>query len=103
MHPGPPPIRNPILVALGNLTGDQYLLRVVEKVRSTELEESLLVLPFGKVISLLSYLDSWAKKVCISLSAICLFYRTKWTNHTVLGMEHSFDVSNTVLFIESTS
>ncbi|CAG8542010.1 7989_t:CDS:10 [Funneliformis mosseae] len=48
-NPGPPPKSNPILVALGNLTGDQYVLRIIEKVRSTELEEALLVLPFTKV------------------------------------------------------
>src|SRR3954452_13265689 len=62
--PGLPPKPNPILVALGNLTGDQYVLRIIEKVRSTELEEALLVLPFAKVISLLQYLDVWAKEVC---------------------------------------
>ncbi|CAG8534966.1 1195_t:CDS:10 [Dentiscutata erythropus] len=60
--PGPPPKPNPILVALGNLTGDQYVLRTIEKIRSSELEEALLVLPFTKVISLFQYLDLWAKK-----------------------------------------
>ncbi|CAJ0919354.1 3716_t:CDS:10 [Entrophospora sp. SA101] len=60
--PGPPPKPNPILVALGNLTGDQYVLRTIEKVRSTELEEALLILPFNKLASLLNYLDIWAKK-----------------------------------------
>ncbi|CAG8537832.1 10629_t:CDS:10 [Paraglomus brasilianum] len=90
MHPGPPPTRNPILVALGNLTGDQYLLRIVEKVRSTELEESLLVLPFGKVISLLSYLDSWAKKEWnIPLTCRILFY--------LLRVHHDQIVANRLL------
>ncbi|CAG8625852.1 1091_t:CDS:10, partial [Cetraspora pellucida] len=60
--PGPPPKPNPILAALGNLTGDQYVLRTIEKIRSSELEEALLVLPFNKVISLFQYLDLWAKK-----------------------------------------
>ncbi|CAG8521333.1 13198_t:CDS:10, partial [Acaulospora colombiana] len=60
--PGPPPKPNPVLVALGNLTGDLYVLRTIEKVRPSELEEALLVIPFTKVISLLIYLDSWAKK-----------------------------------------
>ncbi|CAB4425009.1 unnamed protein product [Rhizophagus irregularis] len=76
--PGPPPKSNPILVALGNLTGDQYVLRVIEKVKSTELEEALLVLPFTKVISLLRYLDLWAKKeINITLTCRILFYLLK--------------------------
>ncbi|CAG8598698.1 6567_t:CDS:2, partial [Scutellospora calospora] len=50
--PGPPPKPNPILVTLGNLTGDQYVLRIIEKIRSSELEEALLILLFAKVISL---------------------------------------------------
>lgn len=61
--PGPPPKSNPILLALGNLTGDQYVLKIIEKIRSSDLEEALLILPFTKVISLLRYLDVWAKKV----------------------------------------
>ncbi|CAG8432793.1 526_t:CDS:10 [Diversispora eburnea] len=60
--PGPPPKSNPILVAFGNLTGDQYVLKIIEKIRSSDLEEALLILPFTKVISLLRYLDIWAKK-----------------------------------------
>ncbi|GBC04191.1 hypothetical protein RclHR1_05560011 [Rhizophagus clarus] len=76
--PGPPPKSNPILVALGNLTGDQYVLRIIEKVKSTELEEALLVLPFTKVISLLQYLDMWAKKeINITLTCRILFYLLK--------------------------
>ncbi|CAG8664000.1 5399_t:CDS:2, partial [Scutellospora calospora] len=48
-------------VTLGNLTGDQYVLGTIEKIRS-ELEEALLILPFAKVIFLFQYLDLWAKK-----------------------------------------
>ncbi|CAG8640593.1 685_t:CDS:1, partial [Scutellospora calospora] len=40
--PGPPPKSNPILVALGNLTGDQYVIRTIEKIRSSELERSII-------------------------------------------------------------
>lgn len=58
-----PPPRNPILAAL-NLDPDSYVLRVVEKIPRTALYDALLVLPFGKVLSLMEYLDMWAKKVC---------------------------------------
>lgn len=57
-----PPPRNPILAAY-DLTPDAYVLRVVEKVQSTALQDALLVLPFGKVVSLMAYLNIWAQKV----------------------------------------
>lgn len=58
-----PPQKNPILLAMGDLTYDRYVLNVVEKIKANDLEEALLVLPFAKVMSLLSYIEGWAKKV----------------------------------------
>jgi U3 small nucleolar RNA-associated protein 12 len=57
-----PPPRNPILAAY-DLEPEAYVLRVVEKISSAALHDALLVLPFGKVISLMCYLDLWAQKV----------------------------------------
>lgn len=57
-----PPPRNPVLAAY-DLEPDAYVLRVVEKVQSTALQDALLVLPFGKVVSLMGYLNLWAQKV----------------------------------------
>lgn len=61
--PAQPPQRNPILIAMGDVSPDKYVLNVVEKIKANDLEEALLVLPFSKVLSLLSYIESWAKKV----------------------------------------
>ncbi|KAI8889686.1 WD40 repeat-like protein [Backusella circina FSU 941] len=61
--PGQPPQRNPILLAMGDLTPDRYVLNVLQKIKANELEEALMILPFSKVMSLLSYIESWAKKV----------------------------------------
>ncbi|CDS10194.1 hypothetical protein LRAMOSA02870 [Lichtheimia ramosa] len=60
--PAQPPQRNPILIAMGDVSPDKYVLNVVEKIKANDLEEALLVLPFSKVLSLLSYIESWAKK-----------------------------------------
>ena len=57
-----PPPRNPVLAAY-DIEPDEYVLRVVEKVQSTALHDALLVLPFGKVVSLMYYLNIWAQKV----------------------------------------
>lgn len=58
----PQPSRPPLLMALG-IDGPQHVLRVVEKVPGPALFDALLVLPFTKVVSMLTYLDEWAKKV----------------------------------------
>ena len=63
-----PPSRNPVLVAY-DLEPDEYVLRVVEKVPNAALQDALLVLPFGKVVSLMNYLNEWAQKVIIVIGA----------------------------------
>ena len=40
------------------------MLQVIERIPGTALYDALLVLPFGKVFSLMQYLKSWAEKVC---------------------------------------
>lgn len=57
-----PPPRNPVLAAY-DLEPEAYVLHVVEKVQSAALHDALLVLPFGKVVSLMYYLTAWAQKV----------------------------------------
>lgn len=58
-----PPARNPVLAAY-DLEPEAWVLRVVEKTPNTSLQDALLVLPFGKVVSLMVYLNIWAQKVC---------------------------------------
>ena len=58
-----PPPRNAVLAAYDK-EPDQYVLMVIERIHSTALMDALLVLPFGKVLSLMTYLNEWAKKVC---------------------------------------
>jgi U3 small nucleolar RNA-associated protein 12 len=57
-----PPPRNQVLAAY-DLDPDMYVLKVIEKVPNTALQDALLVLPFGKVVSLMNYLNQWAQKV----------------------------------------
>ena len=42
---------------------EEYVLHVVEQIRSTQLDEALLVLPFSQVISLLVCVSFWVEKV----------------------------------------
>lgn len=55
-----PPETNPILT-FEKLSAEAYVLRTVERVRASDLEDALLVLPFSRVLSLLAYIDHWAR------------------------------------------
>lgn len=59
-----PPPRDPLLVAQ-NLEPEAWVLKTVEGVQSAALHDALLVLPFGKVMSLMVYLNLWAQRVSI--------------------------------------
>ncbi|XP_063150707.1 WD repeat-containing protein 3 [Candoia aspera] len=50
---------NPILQAYGNISPSAYVLDVLKKVKSSELEESLLVLPFSYVPDLLMLFNQY--------------------------------------------
>ncbi|KDR83852.1 hypothetical protein GALMADRAFT_55599 [Galerina marginata CBS 339.88] len=74
------PARNPVLAAY-DLEPEAYVLRVVEKVPSTALQDALLVLSFGKVVSLMAYLNIWAQKGWnITLVSRMIFFLLK-THH----------------------
>lgn len=61
--PGVPPQRHAILMAMGDIEPDRYVLDVLKKIKANDLEEALMILPFSKVMSLFCYIESWAKKV----------------------------------------
>ncbi|KAI4805886.1 hypothetical protein KUCAC02_010481 [Chaenocephalus aceratus] len=72
----PPPKPNPILVAFGNPS--QYVLDVIKKVRSSELEVSLLVLPFPYVPELLRLFNGYIHQgLEVELVCRCLFFLLK--------------------------
>ncbi|KIJ70192.1 hypothetical protein HYDPIDRAFT_78063 [Hydnomerulius pinastri MD-312] len=80
-----PPPRNPILAAF-DLQPEAYVLRVVEKVPSAALHDALLVLPFGKVLSLMRYLDLWAQKGWnITLVSRITFFLIKTHHHQIVA------------------
>lgn len=57
-----PPQQHPMMVAYDTADPDRYLLKVLRQVKSSELEEALLVLPFHYVASLLTLLDHLLSK-----------------------------------------
>ncbi|KAG6813504.1 hypothetical protein H0H92_010529 [Tricholoma furcatifolium] len=79
-----PPVRNQLLIQLDK-TPDEYVLWVVEKVHSAALHDALLVLPFGKVVSLMFYLSMWAQKeLNIPLVSQIIFFLLKTHHHQIV-------------------
>ena len=59
----PAPKRSAELMARGDISGEEYVYKVVRGIPAAAMEDALLVLPFGQVVSLLVYLDEWARQV----------------------------------------
>lgn len=78
----PPPTRNPIL-AHSDLSAEAYVLQEVERISAANLFDALLVLPFDKVISLMTCLDAWAKKVCRDTKHLPLAKTAEGLEHPV--------------------
>ncbi|KAI0321825.1 WD-repeat-containing protein [Amylostereum chailletii] len=80
-----PPPRHAILAA-HDLAPDAWVLRVVEGIPNTALQDALLVLPFGKVMSLMVYLDLWARKEWnITLVSQIMFFLMKTHHHQIVA------------------
>ncbi|KAJ7095283.1 WD-repeat-containing protein [Mycena belliarum] len=80
-----PPPRNAVLAAY-NLDPEAWVLRVVERVQSTALQDALLVLPFDKVVSLMVYLNIWAQRDWnITLVSRIIFFLLKTHHHQVVA------------------
>ncbi|XP_074044659.1 WD repeat-containing protein 3 [Macrotis lagotis] len=66
---------NPILLAYGNISPSAYVLEVFKGVKSSELEEALLVLPFSYVPDILKLFDEFFQLGSdIELLCRCLFF-----------------------------
>nr|KAJ3411954.1 hypothetical protein HK105_002485 [Polyrhizophydium stewartii] len=59
-----PPPRSPYVIATGkpDMLPEEYVLHVVSQIRSSHLDEALLVLPFALVIQLLTCVAMWIEK-----------------------------------------
>ncbi|KAG8895261.1 hypothetical protein FRC00_007687 [Tulasnella sp. 408] len=81
----PLPTRHAILTAY-DLDGPAYVLKVVQAIHSTALHDALLVLPFSKVVSLMTYLNEWAiKDLNTPLISRILFFLLRTHHHQIVS------------------
>ncbi|XP_036780345.2 WD repeat-containing protein 3 isoform X2 [Manis pentadactyla] len=66
---------NPILMAYGNISPSAYVLEIFKGIKSSELEESLLVLPFSYVPDILKLFSEFIQLgLDVELMCRCLFF-----------------------------
>ncbi|KAH7368289.1 WD domain-containing protein [Plectosphaerella cucumerina] len=76
-----PPQRNPIFVALGNISAETHVMTVLQRIKASALHDALLVLPFASVPMLFTFLDLFAQRsMNIPLTCRILFFMLK-THH----------------------
>lgn len=75
------PDRNPVYLALGNISAEQHVLNVIQRIPAAALQDALLVLPFSQLTALFTFLNIWASREWnIPLTCRILFFMLK-THH----------------------
>ncbi|XP_028412529.1 WD repeat-containing protein 3-like [Dendronephthya gigantea] len=88
---------HPILAAFGNVSPVHYVLLVVKKIKSSELEESLLVLPFDYVIDILKLFLEWMKNDWeTELTCRCLFYLLRIHHNQIIASPELLPVMDSI-------
>ena len=76
-----PPQRNTLYLAFGNVSAEEHVLGVVQKIKAPALQDALLVLPFEKVPAFFTFLNIWVSREWnIPLTCRILFFLLK-THH----------------------
>lgn len=81
-----PPDRDPIYLAFGNISAEQHLLNVVQKIKVAALQDALLVLPFHLVTALFRFLRIWTERQWnMPLTCRILFFMLKTYHRQIVA------------------
>ncbi|KAH7399488.1 WD40-repeat-containing domain protein [Pyrenochaeta sp. MPI-SDFR-AT-0127] len=73
-----PPQRNPLFLALGNISAERHVLNTLSKIPAAQLHDALLVLPFSSLPTLFTFLSIWVQKQWnVTLTCRVLFFMLK--------------------------
>ncbi|KAG5990960.1 hypothetical protein E4U52_004103 [Claviceps spartinae] len=85
--------RNPVFLALGNITAEAHVMSVLQRIKAAALHDALLVLPFATVPILFTFLNIFAlRSMNMPLTCRILFFMIKThhkqivANRTMKGM-----------------
>jgi U3 small nucleolar RNA-associated protein 12 len=73
-----PPQRNPLFLALGNISAERHVLNTLSKIPAAQLHDALLVLPFSSLPALFTFIAIWVQKQWnVTLTCRVLFFMLK--------------------------
>ncbi|KAH8733107.1 WD40-repeat-containing domain protein [Phaeosphaeriaceae sp. PMI808] len=73
-----PPQRDPLFLALGNISAERHVLNTLAKIPAAQLHDALLVLPFSSLPALFTFLAIWVRKRWnVTLTCRVLFFMLK--------------------------
>ncbi|KAF2707495.1 WD40 repeat-like protein [Pleomassaria siparia CBS 279.74] len=73
-----PPQRNPLFLALGNISAERHVLNTLSKIPFAQLHDALLVLPFAQLTPLFTFIAIWVERGWnITLTCRVLFFMLK--------------------------
>lgn len=80
------PDRDPIYLAFGNISAEQHLLNVIQKIKVAALQDALLVLPFHLVTALFKFLRIWTERQWnMPLTCRILFFMLKTYHRQIVA------------------
>ncbi|KAF2830965.1 WD40 repeat-like protein [Ophiobolus disseminans] len=73
-----PPQRNPLFLALNNISAERHVLNTLSKIPAAQLHDALLVLPFSSLPALFTFIAIWVRKQWnVTLTCRVLFFMLK--------------------------
>ncbi|KAF2682684.1 WD40 repeat-like protein [Lentithecium fluviatile CBS 122367] len=73
-----PPHRNPLFLALGNISAERHVLNTLSKIPAAQLHDALLVLPFSSLPALFTFIAIWVRRQWnVTLTCRVLFFMLK--------------------------
>ncbi|KAF1951891.1 WD40 repeat-like protein [Byssothecium circinans] len=73
-----PPQRNPLFLALNNISAERHVLNTLSKIPAAQLHDALLVLPFSSLPALFAFIAIWVKRQWnVTLTCRVLFFMLK--------------------------
>ncbi|KAH7123859.1 hypothetical protein B0J11DRAFT_530080 [Dendryphion nanum] len=73
-----PPQRNPLYLALGNISAERHVLNTLSKIPAAQLHDALLVLPFSSLPALFTFITIWVQRQWnATLTCRVLFFMLK--------------------------
>jgi len=72
------PQRNPLYLALGNISAERHVLNTMSKIPAAQLHDALLVLPFASLPALFTFIALWVQRQWnVTLTCRVLFFMLK--------------------------